>query len=79
MFFGKVLESGKNSLTIKTRDSGETVTLYVPPRRRGDGTSAPNADLSARVASLDVGANVKVQWRQAEGKRWIRNVTRIEE
>jgi hypothetical protein len=77
VFFGKVLEAGKQSLTIQTRDSGEKVTLYVPVRRRDDGTEAPNEELSAHVSSFEVGSNVRVQWRQVEGKHWIVRVSKI--
>jgi type II secretory pathway component GspD/PulD (secretin) len=79
VFFGKVLEAGKRSLTIKTRDLGETVTLYVPLRKKEDGTSTPYEELSIHVASFKVGTPVKVQWRQGEDKRWIQRVTKIEE
>ncbi len=77
VFFGEVLESGKESITIKTRDSGEKVTLYVPLRMKEDGTRVLYKELSVHVASFDVGANVKIQWRQGEVKLWIRSVTRI--
>ena len=79
VFLGEVLEAGKKSITIKTRDSGETVTIHVPLRKKEDGTRVPNEELSIHVASFDVGANVKVQWQWDEEKRWIRRVTRIEE
>lgn len=79
IFLGKVLEAGKKSLTIKTRDSREEVTLYVPLRKKEDGTSVPNEELSAHVASFKAGANVRVQWQQGEERRLIRRVTRIEE
>jgi len=77
VFFGKVLKAGRESLTIKTRDSGDEVTLYVPLRRKEDGTSAPNKELSAHVASFDVGTDVRVQWRQGEVRRFIQRVTDI--
>ena len=79
VFFGKVLEAGKKSITIKTRDSGEKVTFYVPLRKKEDGSQVPHEELSMHVASFDVGANVKVQWQWDEEKRWIRRVTRTEE
>ena len=79
VFFGNVLKSSKEALTIKTMDSGETVTLYVPSRMKEDGTRVPNQELAIYVASFDEGANVKVQWQWAEEKRWIQRVTRIKE
>lgn len=79
VFFGKVLKSSEKSITIKTMDSGEEVTLYVPPRRRDDGKMVPNKELAVHVASFDVGTGVKVQWEQGEEKRLIRRITRIKE
>lgn len=76
-FLGKVLKAGKKSLTIKTRDSGEEVTLYVPLRKKEDGTSVPNKELANYVASFDVGTDVRVQWRQDGRKRFIQRVTDI--
>ncbi len=78
-FFGTVLEAGEGSLTIKTRDSGETVTLYVPVRRRDDGTSVVNEELSKLVASLQAGTPVRVQYRRGEDRLWIQRVTRTRE
>ncbi len=78
-FFGTVLEAGEESLTIKTRDLGETVTLHVPARRREDGTSVVNEELSKLVASFQVGTPVRVQYRRGEDKLWIQRVTRTRE
>lgn len=78
-FFGKVLEAGEGSLTIKTRDLGETVTLYVPVRRKEDGTSVVNEELSKHVASFQAGTPVRVQYRRGEDKLWIQRVARTRE
>jgi type II secretory pathway component GspD/PulD (secretin) len=75
-FFGTVLEAGEGSLTIKTRDLGETVTLHVPVRRKDDGTSVMNAELSKLVASFQAGTPVRVQYRRGEDKLWIQRVTK---
>lgn len=77
VFFGKVLEAGRRSMTIKTKDSGETVTLYVPVRRKDDGTRVPHEELSIHVASFDVGTDVKIQWRQGDERRFIQRVVSI--
>ena len=79
VFFGKVLKAGRESLTIKTRDSGEEVTLYVPVRRRDDGTNAPNEELSVHVSRLEPGSNVRVQWRQGDVRRLIVRVSKLED
>jgi predicted nucleic acid-binding Zn-ribbon protein len=75
-FFGTVLEAGEGSLTIKTRDSGETVTLHVPVRMKEDGTSVVNEELSKHVASFQAGTPVRVQYRRGEDRLWIQRVTR---
>jgi hypothetical protein len=79
VFLGEVLKAGRESLTIKARDSEEEVTLYVPVRRRDDGTSAPNEPLAVQVSRLDPGSNVRVQWRQGDVRRLIVRVSKIEE
>jgi type II secretory pathway component GspD/PulD (secretin) len=78
-FFGTVLEAGEGSLTIKTRDLGETVTLHVPLRRKEDGTSVLYEELSKHVASFQAGTPVRVQYRRGEDKLWIQRVTRTRE
>jgi len=78
-FFGTVLEAGEGSLTIKTRDLGETVTLHVPVRRKEDGTSVVNEELSKLVASFQAGTPVRVQYRRGEDKIWIQRVTKTRE
>lgn len=76
-FIGKVLEAGAEALTMKTRE-GRKVTLFVPLRKKEDGTWTQYEELSQVVASLDVESTVKVLWRRAEDKLWIRRVTRVE-
>jgi len=78
IFYGKVLEANKESLTIETRDSKEKVTLFVPSRRKEDGTQAFPEELSTAVSRLKVGSFVRVQWRQGDVKRFIERVTKIE-
>jgi myosin heavy subunit len=78
-FFGTVLEAGEGSLTIKTRDLGETVTLHVPLRMKEDGTSVVDEELSKLVASFQAGTPVRVQYRRGEDKLWIQRVTRTRE
>ena len=79
IFFGKVLEAGKQSLTIETRDGKEKVTLYVPSRRKDDGTRVLNEELSVHVSRFEVGSNVRVQWRQGDERRFIIMVSKLEE
>ena len=78
VFFGKVLEANRESLTIETRDSKEKVTLFVPSRRREDGTQALPEELSMMVSKLEVGSSVRVQWRQGDARRLIVRVAKIE-
>jgi type II secretory pathway component GspD/PulD (secretin) len=78
-FFGTVLEAGEGSLTIKTRDLGETVTLHVPVRKKDDGTSVVDAELSKLIASFQPGTPVRVQYNRGEDKLWIQRVTRTRE
>jgi len=78
-FFGTVLEAGEGSLTIKTRDLGETVTLHVPVRRKDDDTSVVNEELSKHVASFQAGTPVRVQYRRGEDRLWIQRVTKTRE
>lgn len=75
-FFGTVLEAGEGSLTIKTRDLGETVTLHVPIRMKEDGTSVVNEELSKLVASLQAGTQVRVQYNRGEDRLWIQRVAK---
>jgi rhodanese-related sulfurtransferase len=79
VFLGKVLKAGRESLTIETRDSREEVTLYVPVRRRDDGTSALNEEMAVYISCLDPGSNVRVQWRQGDVRRLIVRVSKLEE
>ena len=79
VFLGKVLKAGRELLTIETRDSKEEVTLYVPVRRRDDGTTAPNEEMAVYISRLDRGSNVRVQWRQGDVRRLIVRVTKLEE
>jgi len=71
---GKVIEAGKEGLTIESE--GEKVTFYVPVRQKEDGTWIPFEELSHQVSSLKVGSKVKVQWIRGEDseKLWIRRV-----
>lgn len=82
IYFGEVLESGAEFLTIQTKDSQEEITLYVPLYPRGDGTSVLNKDISIDILGLVIGSNVKVQWKpskETDGeKKWIVKVTEIE-
>ena len=73
-----MLEAKKESLTIETRDSKEKVTLFVPSRRKEDGTQVLLEELSTAVSKLKVGSFVRVQWRQGDVKRFIERVTGIE-
>ena len=76
-FIGDVLKAGPEALTIKTK-RGRKVTLYVPLRKKEDGTLTPFEELSQVVASLDEGSTVRVQWRRDEAKFWIKRVGRVE-
>jgi len=78
VFMGKVLAANKESLTIETRDGKKNVILYVPTRRKEDGTQAPMEDLSMMVSKLEIGSSVRVQWRQGDVKRFIVRVSKIE-
>ncbi len=78
IFYGKVLEANKESLTIETRDSKEKVTLFVPSRRKEDGTQVLYEELSIHVSRFKAGSIVRVQWRQGDVKRFIERVTEIE-
>ena len=75
---GKVIEAGKEGLTIETGEG--KVTFYVPLRKRDDGTRTPNEELSHHVASFEVGSKVKIQWIRGEDskKLWIRRVEKVE-
>jgi len=78
VFMGKVLAANKESLTMETRDGKKNVILYVPTRKKEDGTQALLEDLSMMVSKLEIGSSVRVQWRQGDVKRFIVRVSKIE-
>ena len=78
-FIGKVLQAGKESLTIKTRDGKKAVTLYVPLRKKEDGTRVLMKEFSVSVARQQVGSIIKVYWRQGEEGRWIEKIEKVDE
>ena len=70
---GKVIETGKEGLTIETEEG--KATFHVPVRQKEDGTWILFEELSHHVASLKVGSKVKIQWYRGEDRKlWIRRV-----
>ena len=70
---GKVIETGKEGVTIETEEG--KATFHVPVRKKEDGISIPFEELSHHVASLKVGSRVKIQWYRGEDRKlWIRRV-----
>ncbi len=58
-------------------EEGE-VPLYVPRRRREDGTRTLMEELSIATARQKVGSTIKVFWRRGEDRLWIKGFGEVE-